>query len=150
LDKRIIGRLQGDLPLVPKPFFGLAEELGLSQAEVVARVAVLAERGVMRRFGATLRHQQSGFPANVMVAWRVEEGRIAAVGAILAAQRRVSHCYWRRPQKNFPYSLYSMVHGRSEQECRELVARMASEAKANDYEMLFSLEELKKTSMCYY
>jgi DNA-binding Lrp family transcriptional regulator len=152
LDKRIIGRLQGDLPLTPEPFAELAQELGLTQAEVVARIAALAEAGVMRRFGATLRHQQSGFPANVMVAWRVEPGRIDEVGACLAAQRRVSHCYWRDPKASFPYNLYSMVHGRSEEECRELVAEMAAEAGVgeDDYEMLFSVEELKKTSMRYY
>lgn len=150
LDKRIIGRLQGDLPLTPEPFAGLAAELGLTQAEVVARLAALAEGGVMRRFGATLRHQQSGFPANVMVAWRVDSARIDEVGALLAAQRRVSHCYWRDPRPSFPYNLYSMVHGRSEEECRELVARMAAEVEIDDYEMLFSLEELKKTSMRYY
>jgi DNA-binding Lrp family transcriptional regulator len=85
-----------------------------------------------------------------MVAWRVEDERIDEVGALLAAQRRVSHCYWREPKESFPYNLYSMVHGRSEQECRELVARMAAEAGVDDYEMLFSLEELKKTSMRYY
>jgi DNA-binding Lrp family transcriptional regulator len=152
LDKRIIGRLQGDLPLTPEPFAALAEELGLSQAEVVARVAALAQSGVMRRFGATLRHQQSGFPANVMVAWRIDPARIDEVGACLAAQRQVSHCYWRDAQASFPYNLYSMVHGRSQDECRELVARMAAEAwvDRDDYEMLFSLEELKKTSMRYY
>jgi siroheme decarboxylase len=72
------------------------------------------------------------------------------VGAKLAAQRRVSHCYWREPKPSFPYNLYSMVHGRSEEECRELVACMAAEAGVVDYEMLFSLEELKKTSMRYY
>ncbi len=150
LDKRIIARLQGDLALTPEPFAPLAGELGLAQSEVVARIARLAESGVMRRFGATLRHQQSGFPANVMVAWRVEEGRIEEVGAKLSAERRVSHCYWRKPQPSFPYNLYSMVHGKTEQECREIVGRLARETGVGDYEMLFSLEELKKTSMRYY
>ncbi len=150
LDQRIIAKLQGDLPLVSEPFAQLAQELGLTQDQVVERIQALAESGMMRRFGATLRHQQSGFSANVMVAWRVEEERMAEVGGKIASFRQVSHCYWRPAKEGFPYNLYSMVHGRSEQECRQVVAEMASQTGVEDYEMLFSIRELKKTSMQYY
>lgn len=152
IDKRIIARLQGDLPLVPRPFAPLAAELGIAEAEVVARIGRLKDDRVMRRFGATLRHQQSGFPANVMVAWRVAETRIDAVGEILASFRNVSHCYWRRPCEGFAYNVFSMVHGASQDECRRIVAEMAAQAQMDpaDFELLFSVEELKKTSMQYY
>lgn len=150
LDKRIIARLQGDLPLQARPFAGLAAELGISEAQVVQRIARLERDKIMRRFGATLRHQQSGFPANVMVAWRVDEARVDEVGEKLASFRRVSHCYWRRPCADFPYNVFSMVHGKSEQECRELVAEMARAVEGIEHELLFSVEELKKTSMQYY
>ena len=150
IDKRIIARVQGDLPLVSRPFAELARELGLSEEQVVERLKALKERGVMRRFGATLRHQRSGFAANVMVAWRVEEERADQVGGLLAAHRRVSHCYHRRACPDFPFNLYSMVHGRSSDECRQLVEEMAAETQVADYIMLFSVEELKKTSMQYY
>jgi len=150
IDKRIIKRLQGDLPLTPRPFSGLAQELGLSEDQVVSRIKALADSGVMRRFGATLRHQKSGFKANVMVAWRVDPDQVDQVGAKLAAYRQVSHCYSRVPCDDFPYNLYSMVHGRSEQECRDLVERMAKEVGNPEHALLFSQEELKKTSMKYY
>ncbi|MBI4799353.1 MAG: Lrp/AsnC family transcriptional regulator [Desulfarculus sp.] len=150
LDKRIIARLQGDLPLEPRPFAALAAELGLSEAQVVERVARLERDKIMRRFGATLRHQQSGFPANVMVAWRVPEERVDEVGEKLASFRRVSHCYWRRACADFPYNVFSMVHGKSEDECRELVEEMAQAVGGIEHELLFSVEELKKTSMQYY
>jgi DNA-binding Lrp family transcriptional regulator len=150
IDKRIIARLQGDLPLEPRPFASLAAELGLSEAQVVERIARLERDKTMRRFGATLRHQQSGFPANVMVAWRVEESQVDEVGDKLASFRRVSHCYWRRPCPDFPYNVFSMVHGKSEAECRELVAEMVREVGIADHQLLFSVEELKKTSMQYY
>jgi DNA-binding Lrp family transcriptional regulator len=150
IDKRIIARLQGDLPLEPRPFAQLAAEVGLSEAQVVERIARLERDKIMRRFGATLRHQQSGFPANVMVAWRVEESRVDEVGDKLASFRRVSHCYWRRPCPDFPYNVFSMVHGKSEAECRELVEEMAREVGNIDHQLLFSVEELKKTSMQYY
>lgn len=150
LDKLIIARLQGDLPLEPRPFAGLAAELGISEAQVVQRIARLERDKIMRRFGATLRHQQSGFPANVMVAWRVDQARVDEVGEKLASFRRVSHCYWRRPCADFPYNVFSMVHGKSEDECRELVEEMAGAVGGIEHELLFSLEELKKTSMQYY
>ncbi|MFH1059141.1 MAG: AsnC family transcriptional regulator [Pseudomonadota bacterium] len=152
IDKRIIARLQGDLPLVPRPFAPLAAELGIAEAEVVARIDRMKRQRIMRRFGATLRHQQSGFPANVMVAWRVAEERIEAVGEILSGFRNVSHCYWRRPCEGFAYNLFSMVHGVSQDECRRIVAEMAQKVAMDpaDYALLFSVEELKKTSMQYY
>lgn len=149
-DKRIIKRLQGDLPLVPRPFAVVAQELGIGEQEVIDRVAALAASGVMRRFGATLRHQKSGFGANVMVAWRVDPQVIDQVGQALAAYRQVSHCYHRKANPLFPYNLYSMVHGRSRDECREVVEAMAAEVGVADYEMLFSEQELKKTSMSYF
>lgn len=150
LDKRIIAFVQGDLPLSSRPFAELAQELGLSQAEVVERLQAMAASGLMRRFGATLRHQKSGFGANVMVAWRVPEADCDRVGERLASFRRVSHCYHREICDGFEYNLFSMVHGRSEQEVRGLVEEMAAAVAVDDYELLFSREELKKTSMRYY
>ena len=150
IDRKIIARLQGDLPLVPRPFAPMAQELGISEAEVVRRISALAQGKVMRRFGATLRHQRSGFASNVMVAWRVPPEKAREVGGKLAAFRNVSHCYWREPCDGFPYNLFSMVLGRDEAECRAVVAEMAQAAQAEDYDLLFSLEELKKTSMRYF
>ncbi len=150
IDKRIIAFVQGDLPLVPRPFAGLARELGVSEAEVVRRLKAMAASGVMRRFGATLRHQKSGFGANVMVAWRVPAADCDRVGERLASFRRVSHCYQRETCDGFDYNLFSMVHGRSEEECRQLVEEMARAVGVEDYALLFSRRELKKTSMKYY
>ncbi|MBU1273993.1 MAG: AsnC family transcriptional regulator [Proteobacteria bacterium] len=150
IDRKIIARLQGDLPLISRPFAGLAQDLGLEEDEVVRRIQALAAGRVMRRFGATLRHQRSGFASNVMVAWRVPAQRAREVGARLAAFRNVSHCYWREPCEGFSYNLFSMVHGRDDAECRSLVEVMALQAQAEEFELLFSVEELKKTSMRYF
>jgi len=150
LDKRIIARLQGDLPLQSRPFARMAQDLGLSESQVVERVRTLAETGVMRRFGATLRHQRSGFAANVMVAFKVSPEDADRVGEILSSRRQVTHCYLRKTNGLFPYNLFAMVHGKDEGECRRLVREMAQEIGIADYEMLFSQKELKKTSMRYY
>lgn len=151
VDKQIIARLQGDLPLAPRPFAELARQVGLGEDEVVERVRRLAESGVMRRFGATLRHQKSGFASNVMVAWRVPEERAGEVGRRLSQFRQVSHCYWRRPRcGDFPYNLFSMVHGTSDEEVTAVVEEMAEAVGRPEHALLFSVEELKKTSMSYF
>lgn len=149
-DKRIIYLLQGDLPVTGQPFAWLAEQLGLAESEIIDRIQDLKNKGVIRRFGATLRHQQSGFPANVMVAWRVDEKSIEEIGAELAGFRMVSHCYQRRITDQWPYNLYTMVHGQSRQDCRATVKEMSEATGMDDYQLLFSKQELKKTSMRYF
>jgi DNA-binding Lrp family transcriptional regulator len=150
LDKQIIACLQGDIPLTSRPWAQTAKELGISEAELVVRIQAMADSGVMRRFGATLRHQRSGFESNVMVAWNVSEDEAERVGEKLAGYRFVSHCYWRERCGDFPYNLYSMIHGRSDDECRILVDQMSRETGIKDYAMLYSRKELKKTSMRYF
>lgn len=149
-DKRIVHLLQGDLPVVERPFAWLAGQVSLGEAEIVERIRQLKEAGIIRRFGATLYHQRSGYPANVMVAWRVPQERLEEVGRVLSSFRRVTHCYQRRPVEGWPYNLYSMVHGQSEADCSRRVARMAERAGLSDYQLLFSRQEFKKTSMRYF
>ena len=150
LEKRVILALQRDLEVEPRPFKELADLLGLAEEVVLAAIRSLMEKGYIRRFGATLRHQKSGFEANALVAWTVPETELQRVGREMAAQRVVSHCYSRRPAPAWPYNLYTMVHGRSREECLETAARMARETGLSDYQVLFSESELKKTTMRYF
>jgi siroheme decarboxylase len=150
IDRKVIGLIQGDLPLHERPFAELAERAGLSEEDFLERIRALEERGVIRRFGATLRHQEAGFNSNAMVAWRVAEGRIEAVGEAMSGFREVTHCYQRRPQRDWNYNLYTMVHGDSREECRRIAERMARETGVEEYALLFSEREFKKTSMSYF
>ena len=150
LEKQVIAAIQGDLPVSVRPFQPLAEEVGIDEATFLQVLRDLQARGVIRRFGATLRHQQSGYQANVMVAWQVEETRIQEIGALMASFQAVSHCYRRDPQAQWPYNLYTMVHGRNDVECRRTVTEMAAKSGVTNYAMLFSKRELKKISMTYF
>ena len=150
LEKKVIVAVQGDLPITPTPYRAVAENLGISEELLLDTLQSLCDRGVIRRFGATLRHQKSGFTANAMVAWRVAAERADEVGKIFAAFKEVSHCYHRKPTPDWPYSLYTMVHAKDEDHCRKTAARMAAKACVTEYELLFSREELKKTSMRYF
>ena len=150
LEKQIISQIQGDLPICQRPYQPIADCLGISEQKLLEHLRELNARGVIRRFGATLRHQKSGFTANAMVAWRVEEERAEQVGEIFAAFKAVSHCYHRKPTQDWPYNLYTMVHASDEANCRETASRMAEQAAVTEYALLFSREELKKTSMRYF
>ena len=150
LEKKVIASIQGDIPISPRPYLAIADHLAISEQKVLAVVTDLKNRGIMRRFGATLRHQKTGFDANAMTAWQVDEKRIMAVGEIMASFRQVSHCYRRNPTADWPYNLYTMIHGVSEEACHAIARKMAQEAGVKTYTLLFSRKELKKTSMQYF
>ena len=150
VDKEVIRLIQGDLPLSLRPFAVLAKQAGISEKEFVERVASLKKRGIIRRFGATLRHQEAGFSSNAMVAWIVPEERIEEVGKALAKVRAVTHCYQRKTYKGWPYNLYTMIHGQGREKCREIAEQMSRKVGIQDYNLLFSEKEFKKTSMRYF
>ncbi|MBW1721700.1 MAG: AsnC family transcriptional regulator [Deltaproteobacteria bacterium] len=150
MDRKIIQLIQGDLPLEPRPFRQLAEGMGISEEEFLRRISSLKKKGVIRRFGATLRHQEAGFNSNAMVAWVVPEERIEEVGKIMAGFREVTHCYERRPQGELRYNLYTMVHGENRETCYRIAERMSRKSGIKDFTLLFSEKEFKKTSMAYF
>jgi len=150
LDKKIIASIQGDIPIIERPYLEIAEFLGISEEFLLERLKKLRDQGVIRRFGATLRHQKSGYEANAMVAWQVDEKNIDSAGERMAAFRAVSHCYRRNPNNDWPYNLYTMIHAKDEAACREIARNISKETSIDTYILLFSREELKKTSMEYF
>ena len=150
LEKKILASIQGDISIVKQPYLEIAEKLGISEDTFLEKLKDLCDRGVIRRFGATIRHQKSGFTANAMVAWTVDENRINDVGEKMASFREVSHCYRRNPNSDWPYNLYTMIHAKDEESCRETARKMSEATSVNTYTLLFSREELKKTSMEYF
>lgn len=150
IEKKIIASIQEDMPVTEQPYAAIAEKLDITEAKLLDRLQDLSRRGVIRRFGATLRHQRAGFNANAMVAWKVDENRIKEVGQKMASFRQVSHCYRRNPTADWPYNLYTMVHANDERACHQTAKKMSRATSVEDYTLLFSREELKKTSMVYF
>jgi len=150
LDREILKRVQGSLPDSATPYADIAAAVGTDEAHVVSLLTRMAETGEIRRFGATLKHQKAGYGANVMVAWFVPEEDVDRVGAIMAKRQEISHCYHRVTCMEWPYNLYTMVHGRTPTDCQAVVAAVAAATGLDDYAMLFSLKELKKVSMRYF
>lgn len=150
LEKKVIASVQGDMPVTERPFLEIANTLGVSEDTVLNVLKSLHDKKVIRRFGATLRHQKSGFEANAMGAWTVDEDQIDTVGEKMAAFRSVSHCYRRNPTKDWPYNLYTMIHARNEASCWEIARKLSEATSIETYTLLFSRKELKKTSMQYF
>jgi len=150
LEKKIIASIQEDIPIISRPYHEISKKLKISEETLLKTLKDLCDRGVIRRFGATIRHQKSGFEANAMVAWIVDEDRIDEVGEKMASFRQVSHCYRRNPNGQWPYNLYTMIHANNEDTCRETARQMSRKTHVKEYKLLFSQKELKKTSMKYF
>lgn len=150
-EKEILNIVQADLPDAADPFACIARQVGVEEDQVLSLLSRLKKNGCIRRFGATLRHQQAGYGYNAMVAWYVDEDRdVEEVGRIMAQRPEITHCYQRKNCLDWPYNIYTMIHGRSRDECRKVVEELIEATGVTQYEMLFSTRELKKTSMKYF
>jgi DNA-binding Lrp family transcriptional regulator len=134
--KSLIKIIQGDLELKKNQF----------SKNDLEQIRAAVQKKVIRRFCAILNHRRIGFRANCMVTWNVPAQRIVRTGKQFARINQISHCYQRPAFKDFNYSLYTMVHGRSADAINKLVRQLGHKMKIKDYQMLWSIEELKKTS----
>jgi DNA-binding Lrp family transcriptional regulator len=150
LDVAVIRALQGDMPVVPEPYADAAAELGLSQERLLDQLAGMQERGLLRRVAAILYHRRAGFSANGMGVWRVPDEQILDVGRRMAAVRGVSHCYQRPTYADWPYSVFTMAHGRSKQECDAVLDAIAQQTGISERATLYSSTEFKKIRLLYF
>ena len=150
LDRRIVAATQAGLPLVAQPYRAVAEMVGATEAEVVARLERMLANGAIRRIGAVPNHYALGFSANAMSVWDIADENIVEVGAMVGALDFVTHCY-RRPRylPLWPYNLFAMAHGRTRAEVEEKVGRIAALIgdAARSHEVLYSTRILKKTGL---
>jgi DNA-binding Lrp family transcriptional regulator len=142
--------LQEDMPLVPRPFAQLAGGIGRSEEELFAWARGAMERGQLRRLAAVLHHRKAGFRANGMAVWQVPEDRVEAVGNRMARFTAVSHCYQRPTYADWPYSVFSMIHARTTEECEGVAEAIAAETGIKDRAMLYSSTEYRKVRLRYF
>ena len=149
-DRRIINATQGGLPLAPAPYAEIAGWLGISEAEVIARLSAMQARGVIRRIALAPNHYALGVTANGMSVWDVADDAAGELGAKVGALDFVSHCYLRpRALPEWPYNLFAMIHGRDRGEVEakraEIAALLGPACRAAD--ILYSRRILKKTGL---
>ena len=150
LDRALIEATQGGLPLVPRPYAAIAEAIGVSEADALARMQALAARGVVRRIAAAPNHYALGLTANGMTVWDVADECVSDLGPRVGALPFVSHSY-RRPRAlpDWPYNLFAMVHGTTREEVEakraQIAALLGGACRASD--ILYSTRILKKTGL---
>lgn len=147
---RIVKALQQGLPLTARPFADVAQALGIPEADLLSVVRSWQESGIIRRFGAVLRHEAAGFTANAMGVWDVPDERVEDFGRRAAARDSISHCYRRPRFEGFPYNMYTMIHGRYRKDCEEIARELSSETGVTTYELLFTTAEYKKSAPVYF
>lgn len=142
---------QDNISMSLTPYADIANATGLTETEVLELFRQLKKSGAIRRFGASLRHQQAGWVSNAMIAWRATPEEADKSGPIASAHPRVSHVYYRPSQaSDWPFTFYTMIHGKSDEECEKTIAELAQLIGLSDYAVLHSIRELKKTSMKYF
>lgn len=143
-ETKLIRLIQDGIPLTHAPFAEAAKTLGLSEDEVINRLKKMAAENKIRRFGASIGHIALGFTANAMGVWDVSEDRIEETGRIMASFDEVSHCYQRPRSAEWPYNMYTMIHGRTPEECRAAAEKISRAVGITEYKLVFSERELKK------
>lgn len=150
LDKSIIRKLQEDIPLTPRPYKSIAEEIGITEEELLNKIEDFQSNGILRRIGGILYHREAGFKANAMVVWMVPEDNVQKVGETMASFKEVTHCYERPTSSKWSYNIFTMVHGQNKKQCEDIIKKISDSIKIYDYKILYSTEELKKSSMKYF
>ena len=150
LDKKIIQCLQGDLPLSPYPYRELATQLGIEEELLLSKIQSYLSKGIMRRFGAALKHRNIGYKANAMGVWEVDSQHTDKIGKIMAGYKEVSHCYERPTYPRWPYNMFTMIHGHSQEDCEKVAQQISEATGVVNYMLLYSSQELKKSSMKYF
>jgi siroheme decarboxylase len=149
-DRAVIRATQGDLPVIPEPYAPAAVELGISEEELLGHLRAMQERRLLRRVAAILFHRRAGFSANGMGVWKVPPERIMELGPRMAAFRGISHCYERPTYADWPYSIFTMAHGRSKEECDAILDSIASDTGITERTTLYSSTEFKKIRLLYF
>jgi siroheme decarboxylase len=149
-DIEVIRATQGDMPVIPEPYGPAADKLGIPQPQLLAHLQQMQERRLLRRVAAILFHRRAGFSANGMGVWKVPDERIMELGPRMAAFRGISHCYQRPTYADWPYSIFTMAHGRSKDECDAILDSIAAQTGIDERSTLYSSTEFKKIRLLYF
>ncbi len=146
LDRKIIRVISQELPLEEHPFKSLASKIGIEEEKLLERVRFYKKNGILRKYAVALNHLKIGFRYNAMAAWNIPAKYVQKAGRIMTSFSQVSHCYERQNSGDWNYNLYSMIHARSKKGCLEVAKAIAKKTTCNDYQLLFSTYEYKKSA----
>jgi DNA-binding Lrp family transcriptional regulator len=148
-EKSIFRSIQGDIPIVKRPFLEIANRIGAREEEVISLIRESMRTSTIRKVGAIIRHQKAGYGKNAMMVWAVPSAQCEQVGAALALFKEITHCYQRTPAFMGRYTIFTMVHFKGESE-KKVLPELVKAAGTDDYMILYSEQEFKKSSMVYF
>ena len=137
----LIAEIEQGLPLCERPYAEIGRRIGCSEQEVIDNIELLQQRGDIKRFGVVVRHRKLGYRANGMVVWNIPDERVSELGKCMGRFPFVTLCYRRpRQEPDWPYNLFTMVHGRDREAVIEKTRLLAESCGIGDvdYEILFS------------
>jgi siroheme decarboxylase len=143
----MLNRVPSDFPVSERPYRDVAGRIGVTENDLIQTLRRLKGEGVIRRLAAVLYHRKVSYTHNAMVVWKVADQDMETVGRIMASFSEVTHCYERETGGYWDYTLYTMIHGRSEGDCLEVVRKISEEVGIVDYRIFYSKRELKKTAL---
>ncbi len=143
-DVAFLRHIQNGLPITKTPYKDVADELGMTEQEVIDKMKRLLDEGKIRRLAAAIAHRKIGITANAMCVWKVPKERVDEVGEIMAAYEEVTHCYERPTFPQWEHNVYTMIHGYTEEECEGVIASIKEKTGITDIMVLYSEKEFKK------
>ena len=147
---KIIKALENGIPIIEEPFAEIARSTGVTEEELLAQIEDWKADGTIRRFGAILRHRQAGFTVNAMAIWNVPDEQAESFGRKASEHQAVSHCYQRPRFEGFQFNLYTMIHGKTREECERTAQDISQRTGITEYELLYTTAEFKKTGPSYF
>ena len=156
LEADLLVEIQDGFPLSATPYRDVAAALDARGRDaniddVIDAVERLLENGCIKRIGCIVNHVVTGFDANCMVVWDVPDAELDARGEAVGELPYVTLCYHRprRPEQDWPYNLFTMIHGREGDAVDSKIDELAAEYLPVDHERLYSTETLKQTGARY-
>ncbi|MFT6206397.1 MAG: DNA-binding Lrp family transcriptional regulator [Colwellia sp.] len=144
--------IEKGLPTHLSPYQIIAEQLALTEQQVLMQISSWQEEGLIRRFGLVIKHRILGYNANAMVVWNIPNDDIDNVAQELAKCAPVSLCY-QRPRRlpDWPYNLFCMIHGTDRalvlQQINQITKQLGLEQIKKD--ILFSFKAYKQHGARY-
>ncbi|MBI4295976.1 MAG: AsnC family transcriptional regulator [Chloroflexi bacterium] len=148
-ERLVTNEIQDGLPLTRTPFDAMAGRANMGVTEFLTCCRSLLQKGVMRRYSASLNHRKVGISANAMTCWAAPPDKVETAGRELASLREVSHCYERKTNPLWQYNLFAMIHSQTQAACRDVAARLSDRIGLDDCVLLFSTKEFKKSRIKY-
>jgi siroheme decarboxylase len=120
-DRKLLNLIQKQLPLKPRPYKTIAETLGLREADVISRIAILKEKGIIRRIGGIFDSGKLGF-ITTLVALEVEEAMLDSVAQAVSLYPGVTHNY----ERNHLYNLWFALITESRQAQEKVISEIGA------------------------